>query len=146
VKPDTEPIGLDVTKTGRVLNRAFDEELVSAGGSLPVWLIVTALKRADHPRQRDIAAAVGIEDATLTHHLNRMERDGLVTRQRTPENRRTQLVSLTDAGEALFSRLLATVVAFDRRLRDGFTETELDVLRSMLGRLRANVSSDPRPD
>jgi MarR family transcriptional regulator for hemolysin len=140
VRPTTEPVGLEVTRTGRLLNRAFDEELVAAGGSLPAWLIVTALKRADHTMQREIAEAIGIEDATLTHHLNRMENAGYITRHRAAENRRTQHVALTDTGEALFSRMRATVVAFDQRLRQGFTDDELDLLRALLKRLRTNVA------
>jgi MarR family transcriptional regulator for hemolysin len=141
MRPSIEPIGLEVTRTGRLLNRAFDDALVAAGGSLPVWLIVTALKRADHTMQRDIAAAIGIEDATLTHHLNRMENAGLIARRRAPENRRIQLVGLTAEGEALFTQLLATVLAFDERIRDGFTGDELDALRGLLQRLRTNVSA-----
>ena len=140
MQPVTDPIGLDVTRTGRLLSRAFDDELVAAGGSLPAWLIVTALKGAEHTMQRDIAATIGIEDATLTHHLNRMETSGYITRQRTAENRRVQRVALTDAGEALFSRMLITVRAFDQRLRNGFSEDELDHLHALLQRLRTNVA------
>jgi MarR family transcriptional regulator for hemolysin len=141
MRPQLEPIGLEVSRTGRLLHRTFDEELAAAGGSLPVWLIVTALKRSDYTMQRDLAATIGIEDATLTHHLNRMERSGLVVRRRDPDNRRNQTATLTDEGEALFVTLLTTVLAFDRRLRAGFTAAELDVLRGLLGRLRANVSA-----
>ena len=140
VRPISDPIGLDVTRTGRLLSRAFDDELATAGGSLPAWLIVTALKRADHTMQRDIAATIGIEDATLTHHLNRMEAAGYITRERAAENRRVQRVALTDAGEALFSRMLTTVRAFDQRLREGFTDGELDHLHALLQRLRTNVA------
>jgi MarR family transcriptional regulator for hemolysin len=144
VRPVTEPIGLEVTRTGRLLSRAFDDELLATGGSLPAWLIVTALKRADHTMQREIAAAIGIEDATLTHHLNRMENAGYISRHRATENRRTQRVALTDAGEALFSRMLSTVLAFDERLRQGFTVDELDHLQALLRRLRTNVAVTPR--
>lgn len=138
-----EPIGLDVSRTGRLLSRAFDDALTAAGGSLPAWLVVMSLKRADHTMQRDIAAAIGIEGATLTHHLNRMEATGLVRRRRLPENRRSQLVELTDDGDQLFSSLLATVVAFDERLCEGFDEQELTTLRNLLGRLRANIADAP---
>lgn len=141
VRPTTAPIGLDVNRTGRLLSKAFDDALARAGGSLPSWLVLTALKQGDHAMQRDIAAAVGIEGATLTHHLNRMERDGLISRRRTPENRRNQVVTLTEAGEALFAQLLGTVVAFDRQLREGLGDAELDVLREFLGRLRQNVAA-----
>jgi len=136
-----EPIGLEVNRTGRLLSKAFDDALAAAGGSLPAWLIVTALKRGDHTMQRDIAAAIGIEDATLTHHLGRMEKAGLIARHRTPENRRSQIVTLTPDGDAFFGRMLQTVVAFDERLRGDLTEAELEVLRGLLGRLRENVNA-----
>ena len=140
-RPAEDPIGLEVSSTGRLLQRAFDDQLMAAGGSVPVWLVVTALKRADHTMQRDLAASIGIEGATLTHHLNRMERAGLVERRRDPLNRRNQTVALTADGEALFERLLTAVVAFDRRLREGLSDDELNQLRLLLGRLRANAST-----
>jgi MarR family transcriptional regulator for hemolysin len=141
VAPQQQPIGLEVSRTGRVLQRAFDDALTGAGGALATWLVVTALKGGDHAMQRDLASAVGIEDATLTHHLNRMERDGLVERHRDPGNRRNQLVALTPAGEALFGSLLGTVRSFDDRLRAGFSDAELTTLRNLLARLRTNVGA-----
>jgi MarR family transcriptional regulator for hemolysin len=71
-----------------------------------------------------------------------MEAAGLVTRTRDPENRRVHRVELTEAGEAAFDGLLATVVAFDRRLRAGFSDDEIATLGALLGRLRANVTSE----
>jgi MarR family transcriptional regulator for hemolysin len=141
VQPQTEPIGLEVTRTGRALSHRFNEALTNAGGSLPQWLILTALKRGDHTMQRDIAAAIGIEGATLTHHLNHMETEGLLRRARVTGNRRTQIVTLTPAGEALFTTLLGAVVAFDRQLSAGFSERELTTIRRLLGRLRANATA-----
>jgi MarR family transcriptional regulator for hemolysin len=140
VRPTSEPIGLELSRTGRQLSRAFDDELVGAGASLPVWLVLTALVRGDHARQRELAAAVGIDDATLTHHLRRMEEDGLVARHRATDDRRNQVVELTAAGEELFARLVGVVTVFDRRLRVGFSAAELDTLRGFLGRLRGNVA------
>jgi MarR family transcriptional regulator for hemolysin len=143
VQPQTEPIGLDVTRTGRVLSRAFNDALVAAGGSLPQWLVLMALKRGDHSMQRDLAATIGIEGATLTHHLNRMEADGLVRRERLAGNRRSQLVALTPAGEELVATLLGAVVAFDQQLREGFSDRELGTVRALLARFRANTGASP---
>jgi MarR family transcriptional regulator for hemolysin len=140
VRREGGPIGLEVARTGRALNRAFDDALTAVGGSLPVWLVLTTVKQSAHTRQREIADAIGLEDATLTHHLHRMERDGLVSRHRDPANRRNQVVALTADGEALFQRMLATVIEFDARLRRGLRAAELDRLRTMLERLRANVA------
>src|SRR4051794_4467364 len=144
MQPQIEPIGLEVTRTGRVLSLQFNDALAAAGGSLPQWLVLTALKRGDHTMQRDIAAAIGIEGATLTHHLNRMELDGLVSRERVAGNRRTQVVTLTSAGEELFARLRGAVVAFDQQLRIGLNDRDVAIIRRFLARLRANANSSPQ--
>ena len=143
-RPDTEPIGLLLTRTAKVVSRAFDEALTEAGGSLPTWLVLVSLKGQEHGAQRELAEAVGIEGPTLTHHLNRMEADGLVTRRRDPDNRRVHRVELTDDGEAAFRRLLQTVAAFDARLRAGFSDRELTELRGLLERLPTNVAAPDR--
>jgi MarR family transcriptional regulator for hemolysin len=140
-EPTTEPIGLQLTRTAKAVSRAFDDALAEVGGSLPTWLVLVSLKSRRHGAQRELAAAVGIEGPTLTHHLNRMEASGLVTRRRDPANRRVHRVELTESGEATFARLLEAVAGFDERLRRGFTEPELATLRDLLERLRTNAAA-----
>ena len=137
--PQIEPIGLEVTRTAKALSRAFDEALAAGGGSLPTWLVLVSLIGRTHERQRDLADAVGVEGATLTHHLNRMEATGLVTRRRDADNRRVQRVELTPSGQRTFRALRRHAADFDEQLRDGFTDDELTQLRGFLERLRDNA-------
>jgi MarR family transcriptional regulator for hemolysin len=83
---------------------------------------------------------VGIQGATLTHHLNAMESAGVVTRRRDPDNRRVHLVELTPAGDALFLELREAAVAFDERLRAGLSERDVTQLHRLLGNLHDNVT------
>lgn len=108
-------------RAARLVRRAFDDALSQAGGSLQAWLVLLNLKIRPTANQRELAEAVGIREATLTHHLNAMETDGLLTRRRDHNNRRIHVVELTDGGEAAFLRLRDAAVAFDRRLRRGIT-------------------------
>ncbi len=133
------PIGLQLTRTSRSVGRAFDHALEQAGGSLPVWLALVNLKTQRLANQRELAEAMGIREATLTHHLNAMDRQGLVTRQRHPTNRRVQLVELTPAGEDAFLRLRQAAVAFDQRLRRGLSDHDVAILGGLLDRLSGNV-------
>src|SRR5215210_6356274 len=103
--PHQEPIGVMVTRSAKTLSRSFDATLAQRGGSLPTWLVLLSLAGEQHRSQRTIAAEVGVEGPTLTHHLNRMEAEGLVTRVRDPQNRRVHRVELTEAGDAAFHRL-----------------------------------------
>ena len=133
------PIGLQLSQAARIVSRAFEDALGAAGGTLPVWLILLNLKIHKPGNQHELAEKVGIREATLTHHLNAMDSGGLVTRTRGPANRRIQVVELTEAGEAAFTRLQQAAIAFDARLRAGLGEDDLDALAGLLGKLAANV-------
>jgi MarR family transcriptional regulator for hemolysin len=139
-RPAREPLGLYLTRVSRILSRAFDDALAEAGGSLPVWLVLISLKSGQLASQRELADAVGIRGATLTHHLNAMESAGLVTRRRDPENRRLHLVELTPQGDALFFRMRDAAMVFNQRLRTGLSQPDVDQLEELLARLRDNVT------
>jgi MarR family transcriptional regulator for hemolysin len=140
------PVGLRLNQVARAVGRAFDDALEGAGGSLPVWLILLNLKVRRPGTQRDLAEAVGITEATLTHHLNAMDAAGLITRSRDAANRRVHVVALTPAGEAAFVRLRSAAVAFDARLNAGLSQADQATLVGLLSRLSANVgAADPVP-
>jgi MarR family transcriptional regulator, transcriptional regulator for hemolysin len=139
-RPAREPLGLYLTRVSRIVSRAFDDALAEAGGSLPVWLVLISLKSRQLASQRELADAVGVQGATLSHHLNAMEAAGLVTRRRDPRNRRLHVVELTPDGDALFFRLRDVAFAFDQRLRTGLSGQDVDQLEALLARLRENAS------
>jgi MarR family transcriptional regulator, transcriptional regulator for hemolysin len=137
--PHCGPIGLQLSHAARVVARAFDDALDEAGGTLPIWLILLNLKIRRPANQRELAEAVGVREATLTHHLNAMDSRGLITRTRDPANRRIHVVELTEAGEEAFLRLRAAAVEFDTRLRGGLSHADLGVLGRLLDQLTTNV-------
>jgi len=139
-RPAHTPIGLNLARTARSVSRAFDDALAQAGGSVPRWLVLISLKTQPVRNQRELAEAVGIREATLTHHLNSMDEEGLITRRRDPANRRVHLVELTEAGEAAFRRMRGAATAFDQRLRSGLSGDDVAQLEALLGRLAANVT------
>ena len=136
------PIGLLVSRTAKALARAFDDTLAAAGGSTPIWLVLQSLKTASHRTQGELADAVGVRQPTLTHHLDAMERAGLVTRDRDPGNRRVQVIAVTEAGEQLFLRLRRAAASFEGRLHAGLGQAELAELRRLLAQLEENARPD----
>jgi MarR family transcriptional regulator for hemolysin len=138
--PASLPLGLHLARAAREITRAFDDALTGAGGSQPIWLVLISLKTRRLASQRELADAVGIREATLTHHLNAMDASGLITRRRDPENRRVHLVELTPAGEEAFFLMRQAAFAFNARLRAGFGEEELAQFERVLDRLLGNVA------
>jgi MarR family transcriptional regulator, transcriptional regulator for hemolysin len=139
MRPDGPPIGLLLASTSKAVGRAFNDALADSGGSIPIWLILNALKSEPRRSQLQLARAVGIEGPTLTRHLDGLEQAGLVRRRRGGVDRRAVQVELTRAGHTLHARLLKAVIAFNQELRGGLSEADVATLRSLLARLQANV-------
>jgi MarR family transcriptional regulator for hemolysin len=141
MRPTRPPLGLHLTRVARTVSRAFDDALTAAGGSLPAWLVLLNLKTGRVVNQRELAEAIGIHEATLSHHLNAMDEQGLISRRRDAANRRIHVLELTDAGNRAFDRLRQAAAAFDRDLRRGITQDEVAALEALLTRLERNVGS-----
>jgi MarR family transcriptional regulator for hemolysin len=139
------PIGLQLTRTARAVSNAFERAMAEAGGSASIWQVLLLVRSKKWDTQSSLAEAMGVTGATLTHHLNAAERQGLVRRWREPDNRRVQRVELTPEGVALFDRLRAVAQRHDARLRATFTQEELEQLGELLDRMGAAVEA-PAPD
>src|SRR4051812_26643337 len=135
------PIGLRLARTARAVSQAFERAMAGAGGSASMWQVLLLVRTQQWGNQSQMAEAMGITGATLTHHLNAMEKQGLVRRWREESNRRVQRVELTAEGDAMFDRLRGAAMAHDARLREGFSEDELAQLAELLDRLKASVET-----
>lgn len=147
-RPVSTPIGLRLTRTSRAVTQAFERAMAQAGGSVSSWQVLLLVRSAKWDSQSELADELGITGATLTHHLNALERKGLVRRWREDSNRRVQRVELTDAGIELFDRLRAVAVRHDKLLRSQLTDDEVEQLGELLERLQtgaeAGVQAEPR--
>jgi MarR family transcriptional regulator, transcriptional regulator for hemolysin len=140
VRPRGTPIGRKLAATAKAVSAAFNAALYAEGGSAPTWLILNALRHGEWTAQLDLARELGIESPTLTRHLDNLERNGLVVRSQSDADRRAVRVELTEAGEEAYQRMLAAVIAFNRRLQAGIGRDELQQLDGLLDRLARNVS------
>ena len=115
--------------------------MADAGGSASAWQVLLLVRSEQWDTQSRMAQAMGITGATLTHHLNALERQGLVRRWREDSNRRVQRAALTDEGEALFQRLRHVALRHDERLRSQLTDAETELLAELLDKLQAGLQS-----
>jgi MarR family transcriptional regulator, transcriptional regulator for hemolysin len=136
---DRAPIGLQLVRTARVVSAAFERAMAEAGGSASTWQVLLLVRSQQWGNQAEMARAMGITGATLTHHLNALERRGLVRRWREEGNRRVQLAELTDEGAALFERLREVALAHDERLRAQLSAADVEQLAVLLEKLRAGL-------
>jgi MarR family transcriptional regulator for hemolysin len=137
--PSATPIGLQLTRTAHAAAQAFERAMAAAGGSAAAWQVLLLVRAGQSDTQAKMAKTLGITAATVTHHLNALEGQGLVRRWRDPGNKRVQQVELTPEGLALFDRLRAVAFEHDARLRGALGESDAERLGELLERLRTGL-------
>ena len=121
--------------------RLFAQELTArikplglTTGTFPALL---ELWDQDGLTQKQLVTRLGIEQATMANTLNRMERDGLVTRRKDPKDGRAQLVWLTDRARSLQGPAIAAAEGVNGDLLSGLTGDEQAQLLALMGKVIA---------
>jgi MarR family transcriptional regulator for hemolysin len=138
-RPPAPPLGLHLARTARLATTAFERAMSDAGGSAAAFQVLVLVRSGEWRTQAGMAEAMGITGATLTHHLNALEAQGLVRRWREASNRRVQRVELTDEGAALFDRLRRVATQHDERVRAQLTDAEAAQLAALLDKVEAGL-------
>jgi DNA-binding MarR family transcriptional regulator len=111
---------LHVQRAARALARRFDEALRPVGLTNGQFSLMMSLNRPKAPSIGSVASLLAMDRTTLTAALKPLERRGLVTVTPDPDDRRSRLLTLTDAGR----ELLASAVPIWQRMHAAI-ETDL---------------------
>ena len=118
----------------------FENFLSEYGLSPTKFFVLILLKRnPDGLAPSRLAEGVDVSYPTMTGIVDRLERDGVVRREETPEDRRCVPVRLTKKGQALLDSLLPPHYARVAQLFGGLTKTDRATLKKLLGKLRQSA-------
>ena len=137
-------LGFLIVDCARLFRQEFERIVVDAGIELtPGELRALAhVARFEGSRQAVLADRMGVEPMTLSAYLDRLEARGLVTRATDPHDRRAKAVHTTEAASRIFEETRPLAVAVYDRITSGFSESEREQALDLLGRMRANLTSD----
>ena len=100
-------------------------------------LMLASVRGSATPSQ--LTAELGTDTAGLTRLVDRLEAKQLVRRGRHPDDRRSVVIELTEAGRALVPKLPPVFGRVTSQLLAGFSADEITVLTGMLQRMRSNL-------
>ena len=142
VRPELDVSAMEVFsrlhRTFLLYRSAVTERFGEVGTNEPGFDVLAALRRSGPEQRRsagELARQTLVTTGGLTLRVKRLEKEGLVRRERDPEDHRMVYVSLTDAGRDLVDRAADTHFENLRRMLEGLTEAERDDLARLLGRL-----------
>jgi DNA-binding MarR family transcriptional regulator len=124
----------------RAVTQRYRPLLEELGLTYPQYLAMLVLWEHGAVPVKDIGAALQLDYGTLTPLIKRLESNGLVRRERSTQDERTVLVSLTDAGEELRARAETVPGAIGEAM--GLTPREFDETKRLLRLLAENVAAD----
>jgi len=124
-----------VSRVSLAVTACLKRSLAAAGVGMvrPAYLgVLLGLWREDGQRSVELGRRAGLEPSTMTGMLDRMERDGLVTREADPDDRRAQRIRLTTRGQDVRDPVLNIVDQTLDAAMEGVGDTEEERLKEML--------------
>ena len=85
----------------RLVTQAYTPMLNTLCITYPQYLVLMVLLEKDNQPVNDIAHRLLLETNTVTPLLQRMEKLGIVSRKKGEQDKRQQIVSLTERGKAM---------------------------------------------
>jgi DNA-binding MarR family transcriptional regulator len=140
-KPDAhefvieESFGYLVNRLARSMAAQLADELRPAGVGIGQWAILLFLWARDGMSQAELSRVVAIEPPTMVRTVDRMVRDGLVTREADPRDARVSRIHLTAKGRALRDKLVPKAVAINGANLERLTAREASELHRLVGKL-----------
>lgn len=102
--------------------------------------VLMRLLELDGLTQATLARVQRVEPPSMCRMIDRLERDGLVERRRSPGDRRSTRVHLTAAGREAAHRGIAHARALDDEIFAELSDSERESLSEMLSRVLARLA------
>lgn len=142
--PDLDPsaceVFLHLLRVGdeafRIVEAHLAEHNISQGRFMVLMLLFDKIRNCPHPRTpAELADLSHVTRATVTGLVDTLERDGLVTREPDPSDRRMMTVTLTVKGRTLLEAILPRHFKRMAELMQPLDEAERKTLVQLLAKI-----------
>lgn len=107
------------------------------------WRVLANLGRFGTMTARDICRISHIEKTKVSRSVAALEARGWLARETARDDRRAEILTLTDEGREVFAQLGTQALAYDRRLRERLGPAKFGALAAVLRELVALGEVDP---
>ena len=133
-------IGYWICSTSRIYERAMHQELLPEGITYRQMQVLGWLAHDGELSQVDLADKMVIEPPTLVRILDRMERDGLISRDTCPGDRRKKMIRPQPKARIVWKKIVRCAHRVRSRASRGFSKQQKEVLKRLLGMVQTNLA------
>lgn len=137
-------LGFLLGNTSRFFKASVNAAFAEKGYNITIeqFSLIMFLWHKDGVNQQELADHSLKEKTTVLRLIDNLENSGYIQRRKDPNDRRNNLVFLTDSGRTLRDALIATVEINSDKVFNGFNAEEKETLEMLLSKMYENLRPD----
>ena len=126
-------------RSSKVFSSVLDSHFAALEVTRVQWMALYYMNRNPEQKQTELAERLNCKSAALARLLDRMEKDGMLTRSVNAENRRSNRIELTEKGRRLCAEGTAIAERFMDDVIFGISEQRLEIFKAVLRQMVGNA-------
>lgn len=148
---DTEPMAIlgRAFRLGNMVRPSIEATFAGFGLDRGEFDVIATLRRSGPPYRltpTEIYSSLMISSGGLTHRLDRLEKAGLIRREKSPRDGRSLLVALTESGAARAEEAFRADMASEAGFLQSLDTKEREQLAGLLRKLILGIERDMAED
>lgn len=135
--------GYWVTRLARAMESDFEMRLVDHNVTRASWAVLSAIYHDDKNTPAALASFIGTDGAAITRQLDRIEKQGLVERDRSLSDRRSVNLKVTRKGARLIPKIVGDSDATNNKFLNGLNRSEIKQIVTITQKMLSNADDVP---
>lgn len=138
-------VGYWLCVTGHAYERAMNEQLSRQGITYRQCQVLAWLALEGEQSQAELAGHMDIEPATLVRVLDRMQRDGLVSRTGSTEDRRRNVIRPLAKAKPMWKKITAVAEQIRAQVTKGLSKQQIATFKQVCQVMQTNLQAGGTP-
>jgi DNA-binding MarR family transcriptional regulator len=117
---------------------AIERELAPLNITSAQFMVVVGIAHERGKTLTELSAFLGYDSGAMKRLLDRVEEKGIIRRVPCPNDRRSQILELTDSGRQLYPQIMDGVRRVHARALEGFSDEEVALFQTFLQKIVAS--------
>src|SRR5262249_11971382 len=129
----------ELSDVARAMRTFIDQRAREHAMTRAQWSVPVRLRRQEGMTQAEMAEQLEMQPISLLRLIDRLCQQGLLERRPHPNDRRANLLYLTDRGRATLLRMAPLAIEIAASIFDSVDESEIAMLLAQLRRIKGNI-------
>jgi DNA-binding MarR family transcriptional regulator len=135
-------IGYRINKVASNINTCLNKLLIPYDIGIEQRATLEIIKFEPNANQTTIAQLLGKDKTTISRTLNALEKKGFIIKDDIQNDKRVNVIKLTQKGEAILEESLEEIKNFREKLTQTMSTLEIEMLFNSLDKIALTLSKD----